>query len=902
MPVTDAPVVPADVTAPPLLAVADAAGSDADALYAGFSTWAEERGVPLYPHQDEAVIELLAGANVVLATPTGSGKSLVAAAAHAAALADDRVSFYTAPIKALVSEKFFDLCALFGADNVGMLTGDAAVNADAPIICCTAEILANLALREGAGADVGLVVMDEFHYYGDADRGWAWQVPLLTLPHAQFLLMSATLGDTTALREDLSRRTGRETALVADAARPVPLDFRWAMTPLGETLEELVTTHQAPVYVVHFTQAAAVEHATSLVGSGGLVALTGRRSEAWKEQRERIAARIGDFRFGAGFGKTLSKLLRQGVGVHHAGMLPRYRRLVEQLAQDGLLAVICGTDTLGVGINVPIRTVLFTGLAKFDGTRQRVLRTREFLQIAGRAGRAGFDTAGYVVVQAPEHAIANEKARAKSEAKNAAMSEEKRAKKKSKPQLSKPPEGTIVWTEQTFDKLVAGAPDPLGSRMRVTNAMVLAVVAREADAFAILRTLLMDNHEDRRNQLRLARRALRLARSLVRSGVLERLDELDEFGRRYVLTESLPADFALNQPLAHFALAALDVLDPESPTYTLDVLSVVESVLDEPRQILMAQQHTARGEAVAEMKADGIEYEERMVLLEQITWPQPLRELLEGVYEIYRETHPWLPEDALSPKSVVREMYEQAMSFTDVVSRYGLARSEGIVLRYLSDAYRTLRHTVPEAHRTEQLDEIVAWLGETIRQTDSSLIDEWEALTADDPEAVRRAAAERAAGGAPVPGNARPLSGQPAFRVMVRNAVFAQVQRMARDELDALVRAERSAADRTDPPREVLMGRSRWDEALEEYFAEHDELRTGADARGPQLFSLTEDTGPAPGHVDGEDAPVVRRLRVTQVLDDPEGHHDWVLEGLVDLDATDEVGELLLLTTAVRRL
>ena len=487
--------------------------------------------------------------------------------------------------------------------------------------------------------------MDEFHFYSEPDRGWAWQVPLIELPQAQFVLMSATLGDVTRFVDDLTRRNGRETAVVDDAVRPVPLHFSWAMTPLAETLEELVSTRQAPVYVVHFTQAAAVEHATSLVspGSTGIVRLT-------REEKDRIAERIGGFRFGAGFGKTLSKMLRNGIGVHHAGMLPRYRRLVEQLAQLGLLQVICGTDTLGVGINVPIRTVLFTGLAKFDGTRQRILRTREFLQIAGRAGRAGFDTAGYVVVQAPEHAIENERARLKSEAKNAAMSAEKMAKKKSKPQIKKPPEGTVVWTEQTYDKLVAGEPEPLVSRMKVDNAMLINVLARDENAFPVMRRLLQDNHEERRGQLRLTRRALRLARSLLTSGVLTRLPEVDELDRRYILTVDLPVDFALNQPLAHFALAALDVLDPESPSYTLDIVSVIESVLEGPRQILWAQQNTARGEAVAEMKADGIEYEERMVLLDAITWPQPLAELLGATYEIYRQSHPWLPEEA-SPTS-----------------------------------------------------------------------------------------------------------------------------------------------------------------------------------------------------------------------------------------------------------
>ena len=852
-----------------------APGASADEVYAAVTSYAAGRGLELYPHQDEAVIELLAGSNVVLATPTGSGKSLVALAAHAAALATDRVSFYTAPIKALVSEKFFDLCEVFGADDVGMLTGDASVNPDAPIICCTAEILANLTLREGAGADVGLVVMDEFHYYGEPDRGWAWQVPLLELPHAQFLQMSATLGDTTELREDLTTRTGRETVLVDQAERPVPLTFSWSLEPLGDTLEELVTTGQGPVYVVHFTQKDAVEHATSLLAAGWI-------SKPGLELAERVAG----VRFAAGFGKTLGKLLRRGIGVHHAGMLLRYRRLVEQLAQAGLLRVICGTDTLGVGINVPIRTVLFTGLAKFDGSRSRVLRTREFLQIAGRAGRAGFDTAGSVVVQAPEHVIANEKAKAKAAERVAA------GKKKSKAQLTKPPEGTVVWTEATFEKLVAGEPEPLVPRMKVDNAMLLNVLSREEDAFPVMRRLLTENHEPRRQQLRLARRALRLTRSLLASGVVERLEEPDEHGRRYVLGVDLPEDFALNQPLAHFALEALDVLDPESPTYTLDIVSVIEAVLEAPRQVLLAQQWAARGEAINEMKADGVDYDERMALVEEITWPQPLLELLTATYELYRGAHPWLPEDLLTPKSVVREMWEQGMSFTDVVSRYQLARSEGLVLRYLTDAYRTLRQTVPEQHRTEELELLVEWLGETVRQTDSSLLDEWESLT--DPEAaLARLGSELTSAHAPPP-PPRPLSQQGrAFEVMVRNAMFRRVELVARDDHDGLMALERAAADRTDPPREVLMTRSAWDEAIEAYYGDHDAVDMGPDARSPQLLTREAGTDEETG---------ARVWRVRQTVHDPAGDHDWVVEAVADIDATDEVGELVMPTVAFRRL
>ncbi|WP_028660733.1 DEAD/DEAH box helicase [Nocardioides insulae] len=862
-------------------------GTSPDDVYLAVSGWTEDRGLALYPHQDEAIMELLAGSNVVLATPTGSGKSLVAVGAHAAALADDRVSFYTAPIKALVSEKFFDLCEVFGADNVGMLTGDAAVNADAPIICCTAEILANIALREGSSADVGLVVMDEFHFYAEPDRGWAWQVPLLALPQAQFLLMSATLGDTTGLREDLTRRNGRESVLVDQAERPVPLDFSYAMTPLPETLEELVSTGQAPVYVVHFTQAAAVEHATSLLTTP----VAGR-------PQDELLERLAGVRFGAGFGKTLSKLLRKGIGVHHAGMLPRYRRLVEQLAQRGLLRVICGTDTLGVGINVPIRTVLFTGLAKFDGQRQRVLRQREFQQIAGRAGRAGFDTIGFVVVQAPVHVIANEAAKAKAVARQAA------GKKRSKAQLKKPAEGTVVWSEQTFEKLVHGTPEPLVSRMKVDNAMILNVVARAEDAFPVLRRILFDNHETRRNQLRLARRALRLTRSLVHSGVLRRLEAPDADGRRYVLTEELPADFALNQPLAHFALAALDTLTPpeeraDASAYTLEVVSVVEAVLEAPRQVLFAQQHEARGVAINELKADGVEYDERMALIEEITWPKPMAEQLEALYEIYRRRHPWLREDALDPKAIVREMYEQGMSFSDFCRRYQLARSEGLVLRYLTDAYRTFRHTLPDSVRTPEVEDLIEWLGETIRQTDSSLLDEWEALS--DPDHVDPAAVGGYVGHHEPPPSPRPISQQErAFTVMVRNAMWARVDAVSRDDLDSLVRLERSAADRVEPARAVVMGRSSWDDALEAYYAEHDSVGITADSRSPKLLTWSAERG-LPAGVDPED-PDARLWRLTQTIDDPAGDHDWVIEATADLDASDETGELVLQAVTFRRL
>ncbi|MGV0807698.1 DEAD/DEAH box helicase [Mycolicibacterium setense] len=827
-----------------------AKGGDADTLFTDFAGWAEANGTTLYPAQEEALIELVSGANVILATPTGSGKSLVATGAIYAALAADRVSFYTAPIKALVSEKFFALCDVFGADNVGMLTGDASVNADAPIIACTAEILANLALREGADADIGLVVMDEFHFYGDPDRGWAWQVPLLELPKAQFLLMSATLGDVTFLREDLTRRTGRPTALVAGAERPVPLFFSYATTPMHETIADLLDTRQAPVYVVHFTQASALERAQALMSV----------NVCTKEEKAAIAEHIGSFRFSTTFGTTLSRLVRHGIGVHHAGMLPKYRRLVEQLAQAGLLKVICGTDTLGVGINVPIRTVVFSALSKYDGTRTRLLNAREFHQIAGRAGRAGYDTAGTVVVQAPDHEVENLKQFAK-------VADD--PKKRRKLVRRKAPEGMVPWGEATMNRLMEASPEALTSNMRVSTAMILDVVDRPGDPCLAMQRLLTDNHEPRKRQLKHIREAVGIARSLLQAGVLERLDDPDEGGRRYRLTVDLPPDFALNQPLSTFALAAVDVLDPEAESYALDVVSVIEATLEDPRQILAAQLNKARGEAVAQMKADGIEYDERIELLDEVSYPKPLQELLEHTYEVYRQTNPWAADGHLSPKSVVREMWERALTFREYISVYGLTRSEGAVLRYLSDAFKALRSGVPTTARTEALADIVEWLGELVRQVDSSLLDEWEQLTSpDQPHDVPVA----------VPTRPRPLTGnERAFTAMVRNALFRRVELFARsrwDELGALDAASGWTAER-------------WAEAGEAYFDEHAEVGTGADARGPALLIFDRQ-------------PQVWRIR--QILEDPAGDHDWGFDVEVDLAASDEEGTAVLRIVDVGRM
>ncbi len=820
-----------------------------EAVWDSFTAWTAERGISLYPAQEEASLALLAGDNVILATPTGSGKSMVANAAHFIALARGQRSFYTAPIKALVSEKFFALCEIFGAENVGMMTGDATVNGNAPIIAATAEIVANIALREGKNSSIDQVVMDEFHYYSEPDRGWAWQVPLLELPKAQFLLMSATLGDTGWLERDLTERTGRETTYVGGSQRPVPLDFSYVFSAVHETLEELLDGGKAPIYVVHFSQREATERAQALTSI----------SMVTREEKDAIAAEIGDFRFTTTFGKTLSKLLRRGIGVHHAGMLPKYRRLVERLSQQGLLKVICGTDTLGVGINVPIRTVLMTGLAKYDGTRQRILKSREFHQIAGRAGRAGYDTEGSVVVEAPEHEIENAKLRRRA-------GDDPKKKKKLRAKSAR--EGEVSWSEKTFLRLTEAEPEELSSQFRVSNSMLLNVVARPGDGYEHMKHLLRTNHDTRAKQNRDILTAVELFRGLVNAGVVERTPDSPAM-RPYTLTTELDRDFALNQPLSPFALAFLTLLDPESETYTLDVISTFEAILDDPRQLLQAQQSAARGEEIAALKAEGVDYTDRMAIVEEVTYPKPLEDELEEAFDTFCSGNPWAREFELSPKSVVRDMIEHAMTFSDVIATYGLARSEGVVLRYLTDAWRTLSHSIPEAYMNEELGDIVAWLGELIRQVDSSLIDEWAHMADEDSPISQEALDRELAFGVEDP--TALTANRRAFTIMVRNYFFRLVELFAlekEEQLEAMV-------DYLDPD-----ARPDWPGAMDEYFDEYDDLLLGPDARGPEFFRLADQSG--------------RVWEVVQIFHDPEGDNSFQLHGTVDLDASDAAGEVRL--------
>ena len=855
----------------------------ADEAFERFLGWCDERGIELWEHQEEALMDLAAGDHVILGTPTGSGKSLVALGMLFLGMAQGRRAYYTAPIKALVSEKFFDLVEVLGRDNVGMITGDTHINTQAPVICCTAEILANQALREGEDTDVGVVAMDEFHYFADPDRGWAWQVPLLTLPHTQFMLMSATLGDVTQIADALEERTGRIVDRVTDAPRPVPLAYEYVDTALEGTVELALRRDEAPLYIVHFSQDAALATAQSLANFG----------IATKEQREAVKEAAKGTRFTTAFGKILKRLISNGVGVHHAGMLPRYRLLVERLAQQGLLPVICGTDTLGVGINVPIHTVVLTALTKFDGYKMRRLRAREFHQIAGRAGRAGFDTEGMVIAEAPEYEIENAKLIAK------AGDDPKKLRKLKK---KKPPEGFVTWNKQTFERLCEAVPETLKPRLRITNSMVLSMVERGGDARARVSELIEASLQTPEEKLKLEARASEIFATLIDTGVVVRNevpggvdapsdtdasssagtssdvdapDGADAPGGtsaptdaaprvEYSLTVDLPEDFALDQPLSPFLLAALELLDPESETYTFDLISMVEATLEDPKQVLRAQERQARDAAMAAMKADGVEYEERLERLQDITYPKPLEDLLDAAFAQYCTKVPWAADYELSPKSVLRDMLESAADFKGYIQKLGIARSEGILLRYLAEAFRSLDRTVPLEKRNDQLNDIISWLGFVVRSVDSSLVDEWAA-----------AGEDSAFDAAPPSGADVVVADRRGMTLLVRNALFRRVSLAARERADELGELDEAWG----------MGELRWRRALEAFFEAHEELLVDGDARSTAFFTIDESDELRPaaegGHV----------WHVHQIFHDSDGDHDFGIMADVDLDATQEESE-----------
>ncbi len=810
--------------------------SSTDQILDRFLDFIASKSLELYPAQEEAILALLDGKNVILNTPTGSGKSLVALALHFQSLARGRRSFYTCPIKALVNEKFRDLCADFGPDQVGMITGDGSVNPQAPIICCTAEILSNLALREGALANVDDVVMDEFHYYSDKQRGVAWQIPLLSLPQTRFLLMSATLGDVEFFAKALTELNQQPTEIVRSLERPVPLDFEYRETPLHETVADLVAKGLAPVYLVSFSQREAADETQNLLSV----------DFASKEEKKKIQEALQDVKFQSPYGKEFHKIIRHGIGLHHAGLLPKYRVLVEKLAQQGLLKVISGTDTLGVGVNVPIRTVLFTKLCKYDGDKTGILSVREFHQIAGRAGRRGYDTRGTVVAQAPEHVIENLKLKRK-----AADDPKKMRKLVLK---NPPPHGFVMWTKDVFNRLIISSPEPLVSRFHINHSMLLNVLSRPNGRRA-MQELIRKSHGNSGSKKHLRKSAFELFRSLVDRKIVEYVrqqhGESPRVGIR--VNMDLQTDFSLNQTLALYLLDTLHLLDSSSENYALDVLTLVESILESPDLILRRQLDRLKTEKMAEMKAAGMEYEERMEELEKLEPPKPNRDFIYSTFNEFREAHPWVGQENIRPKSIAREMYENFQSFPEYIRDYDLHRVEGLLLRYLSEVYKVLEQTVPETAKTNELRAMSLYFGTMVRQVDSSLLDEWEKMR--NPSAISEASS--VATEAIV---AKPLIDKKAVSLLVKKQIYSLVRILAQKDYDAF--AAFFQGERSGVEIEKMMA---------DFYLDHSRIRIDPGSRQVHYTALKQEND--------------SRWFVEHILADEEGHDDWMMELEVDVNA-----------------
>jgi hypothetical protein len=819
-----------------------------------FLDWLQEVGIELYPAQEEAIVQLFAGNNVILNTPTGSGKSLVATALHFQSLAADRRSFYTSPIKALVNEKFLALCRAFGPQRVGMITGDASVNIDAPIICCTAEILANMALRQGKHALVDDVIIDEFHYYADRERGVAWQIPLLTLPHCRFLLMSATMGDTSAFESYLHALTGRSTVTVASTERPVPLDFSYRDTPLLQTVEDLLAQGKAPIYLVNFTQRECAETAQAFLSI----------DFCRKEEKQEIAALLVDSDFTSPYGKEIKKLLRHGIGIHHGGLLPKYRILVEGLAQKGKLKIICGTDTLGVGVNIPLRTVLFTQLCKFDGEKSRILAVRDFHQISGRAGRQGFDRQGSVVAQAPAHIIENLKMERK-----AALNPHLRKKMvKAKP----PEKGYVAWNEDTFRQLVAAPPEKLASSFVVSHSLILNVLGRPQHGCRDLRDLIKSCHESPKSKVHLRKRSFQLLRSLRDKQIIEFLPASSEEPARVRLNVDLQSDFSLTQTLSLYLLDTLSHLDPMADDYHLQVLTLVESIVENPDLILHRQLDRIKREKMAAMKAEGMEFDARIEELDKLEYPKPLREFIYGTFNTYAAKHPWVGAENIYPKSISRDMYETFQSFGEYIKSYNLERVEGLLLRYLSNVYRVLVQTIPFDLKNDALDDLIDYFAVILKTTDSSLIDEWEkmqnpqwvkgdVLSTREHDMLARVEQEKI------------------FAVSLKNAVYAFLRCLSRSEW------AQAAELVLTPEGETLWSGHRIAASLAPFFEEHPDILADAEARRSQYLS----TSTAEGNL----------LSVELTLIDSLGHNDWFVRFTVDKGRRYVAGEAFLMLRGI---
>ncbi len=674
--------------------------SAADIELAFYEKFLWGRGIEPYPVQEQAIRHIVAGTSVLVTVPTGTGKTLMAKAALQAAVMRGERAIYTTPLRALTEEKYRELCADFGDENVGFATGDYKVNREAPIQVEVAEILWNRVVGDKSVCPAEVVVMDEGHYFNDPERGYVWEQSIIGLdPRSQLVILSATVGrpDRFCQWASLTRRVPME--LVESRERKVPLVHDFREEPLIDTVRELAHKGDVPAIVFVFGREQCFEVARLLKSC---------RRFTTDEEKAKVEALCDEALLPGGVANELRPLFSHGIGIHHAGILPRYKQLVEQLALERLIKFVVSTETIAAGINLPARTVVFPSLRKFIKNEPRMVTAAEYHQMAGRAGRPQFDDRGLAITLAPEEIVSELKKELRDAAKRPAYDEGKvRKSVYNKARSEAQRKGDIIWTPESHAELVRGEPAELRSKTKITTEQVLAIGLPD-----LATTALPGAGFVAPKKTELAERMAEAEASLppsMRLDIVTMIDNLllEDRERRGLhktlaqLVDNLRAIEVIDQhgtQVAGMMIRQLQGMDGLFIWYALynhdldyvELRQLVEFLVDHD----IIQRQLDRKEE--DKKREWVKARLRELRLEnpQLTWddvvaewerehPRPLTKV-EEVFQAFSAAvpHPEL-HGGKKPKNVWATMEDSGMSFLEFVAAEGLQHEEGNLFSYL---------------------------------------------------------------------------------------------------------------------------------------------------------------------------------------------------------------------------
>lgn len=684
------------------------------------------RGLEPYPVQEQAFDHIFAGRSVLVTVPTGTGKTVIGKAAIHKALALGQKAIYTSPLRALTEEKYRELCEDFGADRVGFATGDYKVNPEAPVQVVVAEILWNRIFGERAGRLADVVVMDEAHYFNDPERGYVWEQSIIGMdPRTQLVLLSATVGDPQQFCAWVYSVRRVEMELVQSHERRVPLYHEYREAYLIEVVRELYDKGDWPAIIFSFSRDQCFEWARLLRSCPRFTT---------DEERARIEAACDEELLQGGLAKELRALLVHGIGVHHAGILPRYKQLVERLTLERLCKFVVSTETISAGINLPAKRVVFPALRKFIKGKPRLVTSAEYHQMAGRAGRPQFDKEGIAIALAPEGVVQElrkelkelqKRGRAPSEIETERLRKACYARARSQAQAA----GDVTWDRETHRKLVEGKPAALASKTKVTPEQILAIGLPDLQAppppdgtrlppyldlhmRSVIDHLLLDERSKAE-----ARRTLDMI-----IDNLKALGVLDEHGRQ-IAGKMINRLRGIDGPFVYYLLMNRDVgyeLARELVEFLVDH-DVIHRILgregDEKRRewIHKRLRERRRDEPMVTWEDVEEEYER--------TFPRELSE----VEKVHQEFVAGLPHPELHggkvQKTIWKKMEEENLSFLEFVSQNGLEHEEGNLFTYLARVMKFAR-MLHEATTLDEFHELEVRVRRRLSAIDERVLEE----------------------------------------------------------------------------------------------------------------------------------------------------------------------------------